>query len=161
MLLGGQEASAVLMVDATVSPLSGGVFHYEFSVINDSLPDLFLVSITDAPLGDPLIGASLVAPAGFLANYDPGLGFLDFIADTTPLFDIGTTSGFAFDSAFSPTDAFSLFEGQTLSGFPVPITGLVNVTVVDGGAVPEPGILSLIAIGLAGWLGGRRTPLAE
>ena len=60
--LSAPTASAV-MVDMVVTPL-GGSYRYDVSVNNDSLDDLAIVSISDAPLGDPLIDPTLTAPAG-------------------------------------------------------------------------------------------------
>jgi hypothetical protein len=152
LLLPMRSTLAVPMVDAIVTPTGGGVFHYEFSVTSD-LADLFLVSITDAPPGDPLIAATLTTPVGYLANYDSGLGLLDFIADTAIFFPFGTTSGFAFDSSFSPVANFSLFEAYSLADFPVPIAGVVNITQVV--QVSEPDMLPLLGFALVGLIGIR------
>lgn len=154
LLIPTHAAIAVPMLDATVSPIGGGAFHYEFSVTNDTVADLFLVTITDAPLGDPLIAATLTAPAGFLASYDSGLGLLDFIADIALFFPPGITSGFAFDSLSSPAANFGLFDAFSLADFPVPISGQVNI--VQVAPVAEPGIGTLFAIALAGLTGVRR-----
>lgn len=62
-----------MIVSATVTPIPGA-FHYEVSVTNTELVDLWLVSITDAPLVAPLIGETLVVPAGFIGVYDPPSG---------------------------------------------------------------------------------------
>lgn len=149
--LAATTARANLSVEAVVSP-SGGGFHYEFSVVNDTLADAFLVTLTDAPLGDALISATLTAPAGFLANYDPGLGLIDFIADAAVFFPLGTTAGFAFDSLFGPAANFTTFQAFTLTGFPTPAAaGQVSFA-----AVPAPAGIALWLLGLAGFAALRK-----
>ncbi len=134
-------AHATLIVEATVTPI-GGLFHYDFSVTNNAAEDVVIVSITDAPVGDPFIDPSLVAPVGFLASYDSGLGFVDFLEDTD-LFGVGTTkSGFMFDSASGPTaTTFSTFEALTVQGNL--LTGQIRTNVI-----PEPGTITLLLVGM-------------
>jgi hypothetical protein len=153
-------ARADVTVDALVTPLAGGLFHYKFSITNDSLADLFLVTITDAPLGEQRITDTLSAPQGFLASYDPGLGLLDFLGDSTPNFPIGKTDGFAFDSAFGPSVNFTSFEAFTEAIFPDPAaTGDVRATIVK--VVPEPASLLLLAMGLLVYACTRAKPRAQ
>lgn len=133
-LLTAPIVSAVPIVDMTVTPL-GGSFRYEISVNNTSAEDVILVTITDAPIGDALITATLTAPTGFLASYDSGLGFVDLI-EFTALFAAGTTvSGFSFESLSSPASHFSAFEGfeADLDFF----SGNINRTIVS--SPPSPG----------------------
>lgn len=140
------DASATVMVEATVTPLAGGVFHYDLAVVNASILDLFLVTIVDMPLADPLIDGTLTSPAGFLASYDGGLGFLDLLGDITAEFPLGRTEPFAFDSLAGPA-SFMAFEAFDLAGFPVPaVTGTLTFIIVD---VPEAVTASLFAVGLA------------
>jgi hypothetical protein len=107
---------ADVFVDATVSPIGGGAYHYEFAVSNTGPEDALVVALNDAPPGDLMIKPSLVAPAGFLSSYDSGIGFVDFLADTD-LFATGTTvSGFSFDSLGSPPTYLTTFEGLTING---------------------------------------------
>jgi hypothetical protein len=144
VLMASGVSHASLMVDATVAPIGGGLFHYEFSITNTSFVDLLFVTITDAPLGDGLITSTRTAPGGFKTEYDSGLGLIDFLADTTPEFPIGTTSGFSFDSAFGPVGNFTTFEAFTLASFPSPeVAGNVQTNVI-----PEPGTIAMLAIGL-------------
>ncbi|MDQ2694170.1 MAG: hypothetical protein M3Z21_02105 [Pseudomonadota bacterium] len=150
--LAAPTVRANLMVEAVVSPIGGGGFHYEFAVVNATLADAFLVTLTDAPLDDALITATLTAPAGFLANYDPGLGLIDFIADAAGFFPLGTTAGFAFDSLFGPTANFTLFQAFTESAFPDPAAaGQVSFA-----AVPAPAGIALWLLGLTGFFTLRK-----
>lgn len=133
---------AALMVDATVQPFGGGLFHYEFTITNNTPEDVVLVSLIDAPPSDMTITNTLAAPAGFLALYDPGVGIVDFLEDSS-LFGSGTTtSGFRFDSASGPaTGLFSAFEALTTDGDL--LTGAIQTQ-----GVPEPGTLALLTLGL-------------
>lgn len=134
---------AAVLVSGTVRPL-GGAFQYEISIANTGPEDVALVTLTDAPLGDPLIGPSLTAPAGYVASYDGGLGFLDFLGLVSDLLG-GTKAGpFQFDSLAGPGTAFGAFESMDVAGLPT--RGTVNLTVV-----PEPAIGgTAIALGLLG-----------
>ena len=127
MLISSGIAHAALNVSAVVSPAGGGLFHYVFTIQNTGPDDVAIVSV-DAPINDTFIDPSLTFPAGFLASYDPLLGFVDFLEDTD-LFASGTiVTGFAFDSASGPTaGSFLEFEALTVNGDK--ITG--NVTLVS------------------------------
>lgn len=138
------SASAGLFVDLSATPLSGGSYSYNASVSNTGPKDVAIVSLIDAPLNDGSIAPSLVAPAGFSANYDPGLGFLDLLADVS--FGAGTTvSGFSFESLTAPMAAFNLFEALTVDGDL--ISGRVRYPTTH---VPDTGnSLATLALGLA------------
>ena len=134
--------AAQISVDILVTPLSGGSFRYEVTIGNAGPDDVVLVTLVDAPLGDPLIDPTLIWPPGFLASYDPGLGLVDFLEDTD-LFAAGTSvSGFQFDSLAGP-DFFRAFEALTVFGDPD--SGSTNITLVP---VPEPSTLLLAACSL-------------
>ncbi len=142
LLFFSTAAEAALTVEATVTPLAGS-FLYEFSVMNTGPDDVVLVSIVDAPLGDPLIDPTLTAPVGYLASYDDGLGIVDFLEDTG-LFAVGTTtSGFGFESLSAPAPGvFRSFEAFEFDGdF---LAGDVQTTII-----PEPSTL----VGVAGMCG--------
>ena len=134
-----QAAHAGLIVESAVSALGGGLFHYDFSIENSGPTDVLIVSILNAPLADPDIDASLMTPAGFSANYDPGLGIVDFLEDTA-LFSVGPKlSGFGFDSAAGPVSSFfDVFTALDLNGHE--LTGQVA-------HIPEPTTLALIVLG--------------
>lgn len=139
-------ANALLTVEDTVTP-GAGVFHHEFTITNDTADDVAIVSIVDAPLGDPFITGSLVVPAGFLGNYDSGLGIVDFLGDTQ-VFAVGATiSGFEFDSASAPTPGqpslFTSFVALTVNLDE--IRGDVQSRAVQ---VPEPPSFLLFVLGV-------------
>jgi len=134
LMLGTLAAMADPTVDLTVTPLGGGIFQYQFSVNNSGPQDISIVTITDAPGADPLIPLTLTAPVGFLANYDPGLGLVDFLEGTSS-FQVGTTiSGFGFESATSPDANFLAFEALSVNGdFFAGTVHQVTSTVPEGG----------------------------
>ncbi|MGE3536977.1 MAG: PEP-CTERM sorting domain-containing protein [Candidatus Tectimicrobiota bacterium] len=140
--LAANVCHATLIVQATVQPISNGLFHYAYSLTN-TMHDVAIVSLLDAPSHDAAIDATLTAPPGFLASYDATLGIIDFLEQTS-LFAMGTTiSGFQFDSAAGPASGlFSTFSAITIAGDT--ITGVTQTQVV-----PEPGTLFLLAAGLA------------
>jgi hypothetical protein len=134
--------AAGLSLSGTVTPLAGS-FLYELDIANAGPDDYSLVSITDAPLGDPLIDPSLTTPAGFLGSYDSGLGIIDFL-EAAQSFAAGTVfGGFSFESLTGPAAAFASFEALTTQG--APASGDISWEVR---AVPEPsgGMLSLLAV---------------
>lgn len=150
-LLASSAAQADLIVTPTVTPL-GGVFRYDYTIVNDLLEDVVLVDIIVLRMDETL--TNLFAPLGFQAIYDSGLGIVTFLPapGSVDLFAVGTSlSGFGFDSAIP--SAPSTFEALTLLGnF---LTGPTEAPV--GRPVPEPaptllllvGVSSLIATGLA------------
>jgi hypothetical protein len=131
---------ATLIVTLDVTPSGAGLFHYDVEVTNTGVTDVALVSLS-APIGDAAIGASLVAPAGFLALYDDLLGFIDFVEDSSAFAAAGTVQGFGFDSANAfASGFFDVFTAIDIAG-----------RVVDGhvSLVPEPGGLSLVGAAFA------------
>jgi hypothetical protein len=129
---------AQLSVEAIVTPLNGS-FQYDITVSNNGFEDVAIVSFTDAPLFDPLIGPSLIAPAGFLGSYDPGLGFVDLLADTG-IFGMGTSvGGFSFQSLAPPGVNFTAFQALGVNG-----------TSFSGSTVIPETHTSLAAVGVVG-----------
>lgn len=153
ILLAAASTAQALQVQSAVTD-QGGFFHYDMQVLNDDpILDLIAVSITDAPLGDPLIAGSLSAPPGFVAGYDAGLGFVDFLADSAVFFPAGVTGLFSFDSSASPfatPAAFTSFQALALDG--TLIDGQIDHQLVQNVAAPAP--LALLIAGL-GWLARR------
>ncbi|HEX9581259.1 MAG TPA: hypothetical protein VF970_09175 [Gemmatimonadales bacterium] len=151
ILLWGLAATATadLAVVLVPTPLGGGVFQYDVSVSNTGPQDVVIVTLADAPISDPLIEPSLIAPPGFVASYDSGLGFIDFL-ESTDLFAVGTThGGFAFQSSASPPTHFTSFAALDLDGgF---ISGAITV-------VPEPvgAVLALSGLAVLAMVRGRR-----
>jgi hypothetical protein len=142
-------ASAVI-VDMLVTPL-GGSYRYEVSVNNDEVVDLAIVSIIDAPLGDPLIDPTLTTPAGFLGSYDDGLGFVDFLADTDGFLAGTTVGGFRFESLSAPGTFFTTFTALSVAGdeFTGPINVRTNAAVPDTGGTWSLAGLAFLALAFA------------
>jgi hypothetical protein len=148
-LLAVSRPSAAVFVSGAVTPL-GGSFHYDFSVENTGPEDYVIVSLTDAPLADPLIDPSLAAPTGFGASYDPGLRIVDLLEDSSFFAAGSLTSGFSFESLAGPSDAFSSFEALSLLGDS--LSGEVDLTII-----PEPAWTGLlVSFGLLGAAAVRR-----
>lgn len=158
-------ARAAMIVEATVTP-DAGFYHYDLLITNSGPDDVVLVTLIDAPLADPLIGPSLTVPVGFLGNYDSGLGFVDFLADTD-LFAAGTSKGlFSLDSLAAPTeDSFSRFQALTTNGDQLTGCVIINGSCIGPATVPEPASWVLLVLGLAciSRVPGRRTanPIPE
>ena len=130
----------------TLSPvmLSNGLYHYDYSIANNTASDLFDLDINVAPGLNTV--QNLTAPAGFMATNDTGLGIVDFLEDTSS-FTAVPLSGFAFDSPLPPQS--STFDANLAD----PNS---NITVVSGQViapqVPEPGTLALALLAAPGLL---------
>jgi hypothetical protein len=140
--LGSTTAGATLLVSADVLPVDDA-FRWEITIENQGPDDVAIVSLFGAPLGDPLIDASLATPPGFFASYDDGLGIVDFLEDTA-LFAVGQAlAGFVFLSEVGvEPGAFARFEALTVNGDPE--AGDVSVRLV-----PEPHTALLVVLGAA------------
>jgi hypothetical protein len=143
-------ARAQISVDPTVTPV-GSLFHYEYSVTNNELEDVVIVTL-EGVVPDPAAIQNLTAPPGFLASFDSGLGLVDFLGDAVDFTPGSTVSGFSFDSPYSPqTIPFSALSVQG--------TPYAGTTRGPAGtpAVPEPGSLLLLsAFGVSSTLFLRR-----
>lgn len=139
--------AADLEVFASSTPITGG-FHYDFTIRNNGLEDIVLVTI-NAPIEDPLIDPSLTVPADFIGSYDSGLGLVDFL-EFVGLFEAGTTkSGFSFDSTGAPPEYISQFSGLTVSGATPSGTVQIVPAVPDGGATWLALAMSMAGLRLA------------
>ncbi len=138
-----KAADAQITLTPTITNIGGGLVRYEYSVSNTSLFDFSAISINVVAVPGAVL--SLIAPTGFSAFFDPGLGEVDFV-ENTQNFAAGTTvSGFAFNSPFAPQ--MSTFTALRLdgNGNPVTFTGMVLAP-----GIPEPATMALLGTGLAG-----------
>lgn len=152
-------STAAVIVAASIVP-QGNSYHYEFTVTNQELVDIVLVSLPDAPLFDPLIAPSLSVPPGFLGSYDAGLGYVDFL-EGVESFTAGSTHGpFSFVSLSAPGAVFARFEVLTAVGDLLTGCVLYDDRCLDVTPVPEPPTWMLLALGSAlvawGAIRGRR-----
>ena len=144
--------SAVLAQVPTVTPavtFSGGLYHYNYSITNNSSNDLFDVSLHVQ--AGPGIILNLSAPVGYQSAYDSGLGLVDFLEDSST-FATGTpVSGFTFDSRLQP--GLNQIDGFTVDSNGNIITNSFTGTTV----VPEPGTFALLGAAVtAGAMAMRR-----
>ncbi|MBC7806429.1 MAG: hypothetical protein H7145_09785 [Akkermansiaceae bacterium] len=129
-----------LSVTPTVTTI-GPLFRYDYSIVNAGTIDISLVSIAVQGLSLADI-QNVSAPAGFSADFDDALGFVNF-SESTQGFTAGSTlSGFAFESTFAPTT--SSFEAFSVDADTGNVTTITGSTLAPGAAtVPEAGSLFL------------------
>ena len=130
----------------TVNPAvsqNGGLFHYDYSIANASADDAFLVDIHVGH--NPADIQNLMAPSGFQAAFDPNLGLVSFLEDTS-MFTGAALGGFSFDSPLAPM--VSMFTASL-------VDSRSNIYMVTGSTlapVPEPSYALLIAgLGIFGF----------
>ncbi|HZO92119.1 MAG TPA: PEP-CTERM sorting domain-containing protein [Chthonomonadaceae bacterium] len=127
-------------VDVTPTvTFANGLYHYDYSIFNDTAEELAIVSIGVLPGPNTVLNPT--APTGYQASYDSGLGIVDFLPELgAGGFDPGSTvNGFLFDSPIPPGQ--SSFSALTASG--VPIMGITQAP------VPEPQSLALLGAAAA------------
>jgi len=135
----GAQAASLTVTPTTTA--RGDLFHYDYTISNNTDTDFSLVTIDVA--AQPSAIQNLVTPNGFLSNFDAGLGLLDFGGEYSPGFTAGATfSGFAFDSPFQPEA--SSFTALRLDANENPVT-LAGQTLAPT-AVPEPSSLVGLAL---------------
>ncbi len=128
----------------TVTPTTtseNGLFHYDYTISNDTSNDFLLVTIDVAAQPDAI--QNLVTPTGFFSNFDAGLGLLDFAGQESTGFTAGSTfTGFEFDSPLQPRA--SSFTALRLDANENPLT----LTGRTPAPVPEPsstaGLVALV-----------------
>ena len=134
--------SAQVVATPTVTLNGSGLYHYDYTIFNNTPDELLDVSIHVLPVmpGESAV-FNLTAPTGFNAFYtDPGAGLLDYVEDTPGIFAPGATfSGFTYDSFIAPqTSVFDATRLDLING------GLVSTTDATIAAVPEPGSMALL-----------------
>lgn len=139
------DAPGQVFVEALTTPLAGSI-RYDIRVRNEAAEDLALVSLLGGPIADPLIGSTLIAPLGFQAGYDSGLGIVDLIGDSLSFGTGAVTDGFSFQSLALPGTAFPTFEALDVLG--TLYSGRIQFSPASV-VVPEAGT-TIAGIGLAG-----------
>jgi hypothetical protein len=117
----------------TVTPdvtLSNGLYHYAYSITNNTPDDAFLIDIPVA--ASPSSIENLTAPSGFMAAFDSGLGLVSFLENSS-VFSSTPESGFSFDSLEGPGSV--LFEASVFSNSTSLIYTVSGATLAP---VPEP-----------------------
>jgi hypothetical protein len=142
--------AALITVTPTVTP-EGSLYEYDYSVINNSGDDLPVLDITVAP-GTVIL--DLTAAPGFDDAYDPVLGLVSFLENTS-VFGPTAISGFIFESPLAP--GATTFNATLLdANFNVSTLGGPTVGPVAATTTPEPGYFPLLAFGVPLFLFLRR-----
>lgn len=147
-------ARAQVTVTPNVTPLGGGVYHYDYTIANATANDLFDVAIHVLPnqqLGVDTV-FNVTAPAGFNGTYtDSVLGLVDF-TENGGFFTAAPLSGFTYDSFIAPqASVYDASQLDLVGG------GIVTTTDTTLAAVPEPGSFALLgSLGVAAGFAVRR-----
>jgi len=144
-------ARAQILVTPSVT-FASGLYSYDYTIANNSSDDIYDIAINVTPGAGTIL--DLTVPTGFLGNYDPGFGIVDFLSDSS-VFGAGTAlGGFTFESPLPP--APSTYAALTLD---------ITTFGPTQSPVPEPGLPALIAgigsVGLIGWRQAKRRGMAQ
>lgn len=137
-LLPTLASAATVTVVSSVTP-NGSLYHYDYSIANGTANDAFLLDLS-VP-ANPSAITDLVAPAGFKAAFDSGLGLVSFLEDTS-MFTSTALDGFSFDSSFGPgpgSFTASLLDSSSN------IYTVAGSVMVPTAAVPEPNFFAVFA----------------
>ena len=136
---------AQVVITPGVSVVSG-LYQYRYAITNTSpTDDLFDISFHVMPTPDAV--QNIVTPIGFKSAFDPGLGLVDFVEDSS-FFNTGIpVSGFGFTSKFSPGNG--LVDSNFLSASTANIFTITSRTLTPTGAVPEPGAWAFLSAAIA------------
>jgi len=144
-------------VTDVVTPISGGLFQYNYSV-TDGTMQLAVLDIA-VTVGVPISGLATPGSSLFTATIDTvGSGsseqeFVSFL-ENNGVFSSTAEPGFIFDSPIGPsatTFGITLFDGTTGTG------GGITAPIVT----PEPSYLAVAALGLSALLFWRKRLLAS
>lgn len=137
----GVMQAALITVTPTVTP-EGSLYEYDYSIINNSGDDMPVLDIAVAP-GTVIL--DLTAAPGFEDAYDPVLGLVSFLENTS-VFVPTAISGFIFESPLAP--GATTFDATLLdANFNVSTVGGPTVGPVAA-STPEPGYFPLLAVGV-------------
>ncbi|MEJ7607634.1 MAG: PEP-CTERM sorting domain-containing protein [Bryobacteraceae bacterium] len=147
LLMAPSHAGAASITVTSSTTVQGALYRYDYAISNSSIPDLLSVTLSVPAQANAV--QNLMAPAGFSAFFDAGLGLVDFV-EGSRAFTVGSTiAGFSFASPFqlgaTNFTALSLDSNQN----PVITSGTTS-------AVPEPASMGLFAAGLAILLSARK-----
>jgi len=149
--------AATVDVTVDVTPISGGLFQYDYSIA-DGTGELFDLDIAVTP-GTTITG--LTAPGGdsptsaFNTAYDSVLGLVSFIQNLGA-FSATPESGFIFDSPTGP--GATTFTANLATDGITTQTGSTQGPIAS--ATPEPSSLALCVIAGAAVVLGRKKALA-
>lgn len=156
LALPGVAHAEPVMLSPTVTNLGGGLFGYNFTVMNNSTFNLSAISLFSLPTAPNAI-QNPSAPIGFNVFPDAALGRIDFVVANTGGVGAGTSlSGFRFNSPFLlSTVSFTALALDANGNILATFTG---VTLIPNppGAIPEPATMILLCTGIAGLVASRR-----